>query len=115
MPMNNASSTISRGWRRLSVHRSALPEKDRLQTQYQLFDTRSTSIESFVTDMKAIDCWWVYNSEPVREPDQGSQQDAGLRPPFRAVAPMCAFPVAMLAYNLNCWLMLFNRKKGASR
>lgn len=46
------------------------------------------------------------------EPDQGANNDAGLKahPSNRFEMNRIHFQLAMVAYNLNAWLMLFNRE-----
>src|SRR4029077_3742612 len=86
--------------------------------QYQLFDTPKYIYRVFVTDMKAaIDLLvWVYNQRAGAENlIKEANNDAGLAaPPSEQWAANCVhFQLAMLAYNLNCWLMLFNREEKA--
>lgn len=86
--------------------------------QYQLFDTPEYSYRVFVTSMKdAIDALvWFYNQRAAAENlIKESNNDAGLaaHPSGRWMMNCNHFQLAMLAYNLNCWLMLFHREEGA--
>jgi Transposase DDE domain group 1 len=86
--------------------------------QYQLFDTPEYSYRGFVTDMKdAIDLLvWFYNQRAGAENlIKETNNDAGLaaHPSGRWRMNCNHFQLAMLAYNLNCWLMLFNREEEA--
>jgi hypothetical protein len=84
--------------------------------QYQLFDTPAYSYRVFVTSLAApIDALVGFYR------DRGSSEnlikeannDAGLtaHPSGRWAMNCIHFQIAMLAYNLNCWLMLFNREE----
>lgn len=86
--------------------------------QYQLFDTPEYGYRVFVTDMNApIDVLvWFYNQRAAAENlIKEANNDAGLTAhPSARWAPNCIhFQLAMLAYNLNCWLILFNREPAA--
>jgi len=86
--------------------------------QYQLFDTPEYSYRVFVTNMKdTIDrLVWFYNQRAGAENlIKEANNDAGLaaHPSGRWTMNCNHFQLAMLAYNLNCWLMLFNREEGA--
>src|SRR6202158_5626713 len=86
--------------------------------QYQLFDTPEYSYRVFVTNMKdAIDALvWFYNQRAGAENlIKEANNDAGLaaHPSGRWTMNCNHCQVAMLAYNLNCWLMLFNREEEA--
>jgi Transposase DDE domain group 1 len=86
--------------------------------QYQLFDTPEYSYRVFVTSMKdAIDALvWFYNQRAGAENlIKEANNDAGLaaHPSGRWMMNCNHFQLAMLAYNLNCWLMLFNREEEA--
>jgi len=83
--------------------------------QYQLFATKHYKYRVFVTNIEApIDkLVWFYNQRAGAENlIKESNNDAGLaaHPSGRFVANRNHFQLAMLAYNLNCWLMLFNRE-----
>jgi hypothetical protein len=86
--------------------------------QYQLFDTPEYGYRVFVTDLKdRIDALaWFYNQRAGAENlIKEANNDAGLaaHPSGRWMMNCNHFQLAMLAYNLNCWLMLFNREEGA--
>ena len=86
--------------------------------QYQLFDTPEYSYRVFVTDLEGpIDALvWFYNQRAGAENlIKEANNDAGLaaHPSARWAMNCIHFQVAMLAYNLNCWLMLFQREEEA--
>jgi Transposase DDE domain group 1 len=85
--------------------------------QYQLFDSPEYIYRVFVTDMgEAIDLLvWFYNQRAGAENlIKEANNDAGLtaHPSSRWATNCVHFQLAMIAYNLNCWLMLFNREEG---
>ena len=82
--------------------------------QYQLFATKKYRYRVFVTNMKGpIDKMvWFYNQRAGAENlIKESNNDAGLaaHPSRLFVTNQIHFQLSMLAYNLNAWLMLFNR------
>ena len=84
--------------------------------QYQLLQTAEYIYRVFVTDMQeAIDLLvWFYNQRAGAENlIKEANNDAGLAAhPSRQWAANCVhFQLAMLAYNLNCWLLLFQREE----
>ena len=86
--------------------------------QYQLFDTPQYLYRVFVTNMDgAIDLLvWFYNQRAGAENlIKEANNDAGLaaHPSGRWATNCVHFQLAMLAYNLNSWLMLFNREEKA--
>ena len=86
--------------------------------QQQLFDTPEYSYRVFVTDMAGpIDALtWFYNQRAGAENlIKEANNDAGLAayPSARWAMNCIHFQLAMLAYNLNCWLMLFSREENA--
>jgi hypothetical protein len=88
------------------------PERE----QYQLFDSPQYRYRVFVTDMRGvIDLLvWFYNQRAGAENlIKEANNDAGLAAhPSRRWAMNCVhFQLAMLAYNLNCWLLLFQREE----
>lgn len=92
------------------------PKPSQESEQYQLFDTPEYSYRVFVTDMKdAIDLLvWFYSQRGGAENlIKEANNDAGLsaHPSGRWMMNCNHFQLAMLAYNLNCWLMLFNREE----
>jgi len=85
---------------------------------YQLFDTPEYTYRVFVTNMKrAIDLLvWFYDQRAGAENlIQEANNDAGLRayPSGRWMMNCNHFQLTMLAYNLNCWLILFHREEEA--
>jgi hypothetical protein len=94
------------------------PKKEDEPEQYQLFDTPEYSYRVFVTNMQdRIDVLvWFYNQRAGAENlIKEANNDAGLaaHPSGRWTMNCNHFQLAMLAYNLNCWLMLFNREEDA--
>jgi hypothetical protein len=87
--------------------------------QYQLFDTPEYTYRVFVTNMeRAIDLLvWFYNQRAGAENlIKESNNDAGLaaHPSGRWSTNCVHFQLVMLAYNLNCWLLLFQREEGVA-
>jgi len=87
--------------------------------QYQLFDTPQYTYRVFVTDMeRAIDLLvWFYNQRAGAENlIKEANNDAGLaaHPSGRWATNCVHFQLVMLAYNLNCWLLLFQREEGVA-
>ena len=86
--------------------------------QYQLFETSQYKYRAFVTDMPDPIYFvvWFYNQRGGAENlIKEANNDAGLaaHPSGRFDVNCNHFQLAMLAYNLNCWLMLFNREPQA--
>ena len=93
-------------------------DREAEREQYQLFDTPEYTYRVFVTDMDgAIDLLvWFYNQCAGAENlIKEANNDAGLaaHPSGRWATNCVHFQIAMLAYNLNCWLMLFQREEQA--
>jgi len=87
--------------------------------QYQLFDTPEYSYRVFVTNMSdgIAMLTWFYNQRGGAENlIKEAKNDAGMadHPSGRWAMNCIFFQLAMLAYNLNCWLMLFNREEEAT-
>ena len=87
--------------------------------QYQLFDTPEYTYRVFVTDMDGpLDALvWFYNRRAGAENlIKEANNDAGLaaHPSHRWMMNANWFQIVMLAYNLNCWLLLFNREEHES-
>ena len=83
--------------------------------QYQLFETSQYSYRVFVTDMSDPIYFvvWFYGQRGGAENlIKEANNDAGLaaHPSHRFDVNGNHFQFAMLAYNLNCWLMLFHRE-----
>src|ERR1700674_4288852 len=86
--------------------------------QYQLFETSQYKYRVFVTDMADPIYFvvWFYSQRGGAENlIKEANNDAGLaaHPSSRFDVNGNHFQLAMLAYNLNCWLMLFNREPQA--
>ena len=86
--------------------------------QYQLFEPSQYKYRVFVTDLvEPIDfVVWFYGQRGSAENlIKEANNDAGLtaHPSGRFDVNCNHFQWAMLAYNLNCWLMLFNREPQA--
>jgi hypothetical protein len=86
--------------------------------QYQLFDTPEYTYRVFVTNMRrAVDLLvWFYDQRAGAENlIKEANHDAGLTayPSGRWLMNCNHFQLVMLAYNLNCWLMLFHREEEA--
>ena len=87
--------------------------------QYQLFDTSRYTYRVFVTTLdRPIDLVaWFYDQRAGAENlIKEANNDAGLaaHPSRRFDMNRNHFQLTMLAYNLNCWLLLFNREQGAT-
>ena len=83
--------------------------------QYQLFETADYTYRVFVTNMDGplATMVWFYNQRGGAENlIKEANNDAGLKayPSNNWAMNAIHFQIAMLAYNLNCWLMLFNRE-----
>src|SRR3954453_18258568 len=86
--------------------------------QYQLFETSQYKYRVFVTDMSDPIYFvvWFYGQRGGAENlIKEANNDAGLaaHPSRRFAVNANHLQLAMLAYNLNCWLMLFNREPQA--
>jgi hypothetical protein len=86
--------------------------------QYQLFDTPEYSYRAFVTNFDfPIDVVVGFYRQRAGAENliKEANNDAGLaaHPSARWAMNCVHFQLAMLAYNLNCWLMLFNREEQA--
>ena len=87
--------------------------------QYQLFDTPQYVYRAFVTNMKgAISTLIAFYDERGSAENliKEANNDTGLtaHPYHRFEMNRVHFQLVMLAYNFNCWLMLFNREEGIS-
>jgi hypothetical protein len=87
--------------------------------QYQLFDTPGYGYRVFVTNLDApIDAVVGFYRQRAGAENliKEANNDAGLaaHPSARWHMNCVHFQLAMLAYNLNCWLMLFNRDEQAT-
>jgi hypothetical protein len=86
--------------------------------QYQLFDTPEYSYRVFTTNLDApIDAVVGFYRQRGGAENliKEANNDAGLaaHPSGRWSMNCVHFQLAMLAYNLNCWLLLFNREEEA--
>jgi hypothetical protein len=86
--------------------------------QYQLFATSQYTYRVFVTDMNDpiyFVAWFYRQRGGAENLIKEANNDAGLaaHPSGRFDVNGNHFQLAMLAYNLNCWLMLFNREPQA--
>ena len=94
------------------------PKKENEPEQYQLFEGPEYSYRVFVTDMDVpIDVVVGFYRQRATAENliKEANNDAGLaaHPSGRWATNCVHFQLAMLAYNLNCWLMLFNRDESA--
>ena len=94
------------------------PKPESQPEQYQLFDTPEYEYRAFVTDLDAaIDVVVAFYRQRGGAENliKEANHDAGLaaHPSGRWRTNCVHFQLAMLAYNLNCWLMLFNRDEPA--
>src|ERR1035438_9165624 len=106
----------------VSVHRPRYQKKRRAGAdepeQYQLFEHEEYTYRAFATNIPGAHrrVGVVLQSAGWRgESDQEANNDAGLTAHPSAIWAMnCIhFQMAMLAYNLNCWLALFSREEKA--
>ena len=87
--------------------------------QYQLFDTPQYTYRVFVTDMeRAMDLlvWFYHQRAGAENLIKEANNDAGwaAHPSGRWATNCVHFQLVMLAYNLNCWLLLFQREEGVA-
>src|SRR5437773_1863985 len=102
----------------LRYQKKSTPRTAEEPEQYQLFDTPEYSYRVFVTNMKdaiALLAWFYNQRAGAENLIKEANNDAGLadHPSGRWSMNCIYFQLAMLAYNLNCWLMLFNREEEA--
>ena len=86
--------------------------------QYQLFDTPPYTYRVFVTDLDApinVVVGFYRQRAGAENLIKEANNDAGLaaHPSARWAMNCVHFQLVMLAYNLNCWLMLFQREEQA--
>lgn len=108
-----------RAYRFVALRYEKPPEEETADPveQYQLFATDAYTYRVFVTDFtepiaKVV---WFYNRRAGAENlIKEANNDAGLaaHPSHRFDVNSIHFQFAMLAYNLNCWLMLLQRDEG---
>src|SRR5436309_10027630 len=85
------------------------------EVQYQLFETRPYKYRVFVTNLKdpVPLVVWFYNQRAGAEnliKEDNNNAGPAAHPSGRFDVNRNHFQLAMLAYNLNAWLMLFNRE-----
>src|SRR4029077_18469605 len=102
----------------LRYQKKPKPKKLSEPEQYQLFDTPEYSYRVFVTDLEApidVVVGFYWQRAGAENLIKEANNDAGLaaHPSARWAMNCVHFQLAMLAYNLNCWLMLFNREEKA--
>lgn len=106
----------SRPYRFVALRYEKRPEDEAGEPeQYQLFETSAYIYRVFVTNLdRPIDLVvWFYNQRAGAENlIKEANNDAGLaaHPSRRFHTNGNHFQLAMLAYNLNCWLLLFHRR-----
>ena len=103
----------------LRYQKKTKPKKRKEPEQYQLFDSPEYCYRVFVTDLDApIDAVVGFYRQRAGAENliKEANNDAGLaaHPSARWYMNCVHFQLAMLAYNLNCWLMLFNREEQAT-
>lgn len=86
--------------------------------QYQLFETSQCKYRVFVTDLSdpiPFVVWFYRQRGGAENLIKEANNDAGLaaHPSGRFDVNGNHFQLAMLAYNLNCWLLLFHREPQA--
>ena len=104
----------ARAYRFVALRYAQPPTASAESEQYQLFETTDYLYRVFVTNLREPLWWavWFYNRRAGAENlIKEANNDAGLaaHPSRRFDVNGNHFQLAMLAYNLNCWLMLFNR------
>jgi hypothetical protein len=85
------------------------------EVQYQLFETSPYKYRVFATNLKdpiPLVVWFYNQRAGAENLIKEANNDAGLaaHPSGRFDVNRNHFQLAMLAYNLNAWLMLFNRE-----
>ena len=110
----------SKPYRFVALRKEKPPEELEAEEaeQYQLFEIGAYKYRVFVTDMSDPIYFvvWFYSQRGGAENlIKEANTDAGLaaHPSGRFDVNGNHFQLAMLAYNLNCWLMLFNREPQA--
>jgi len=106
----------SKAYRFLALRYRKDEKQPKEREQYQLFDSPAYLYRVFVTDMEdaIASLVWFYNQRAGAENlIKEANNDAGLaaHPSGRWATNCVHFQLAMLAYNLNCWLLLFNREE----
>jgi len=107
-----------KAYRFLALRYAKKPEAADSPEQYQLFDTPEYTYRVFVTNMDTpLDALvGFYRGRASAENlIKEANNDAGLaaHPSKRWIMNANWFQIVMLAYNLNCWLLLFQREEAA--
>jgi hypothetical protein len=105
-----------KAYRYIALRYRNVDSKPKEREQYQLFDTPQYLYRVFVTNMddEIFTLVWFYNQRAGAENlIKEANNDAGLaaHPSGRWATNCVHFQLVMLAYNLNCWLLLFNREE----
>jgi hypothetical protein len=108
----------NKAWRFIALRyqKKAVPAAPEEPEQYQLLETAEYRYRVFVTNMKgaiSLLAWFYDQRAGAENLIKEANNDAGLaaHPSARWDTNCIHFQLAMLAYNLNCWLMLFNREE----
>lgn len=112
--LQHQPSEWPKAYRYVALRYRKQPKPGRENEQYQLFEGPEYSYRVFVTNMDAaIDVVVGFYRQRAGAENliKEANNDSGLAAhPSTRWAPNCVhFQLAMLAYNLNCWLMLFHR------
>lgn len=109
-----------KAYRFLALRYEKKPEPGAVEEpeQYQLFDTPEYTYRVFATNMDGpLDALVGFYRGRASSENliKEANNDAGLsaHPSKRWMMNANWFQIVMLAYNLNCWLMLFHREEGA--
>jgi hypothetical protein len=99
----------------LRYEKQKAPSEESVE-QYQLFATAEYTYRVFVTNMAgsiAERVWFYRQRAGAENLIKEANNDAGLAayPSHRWSMNCNHFQIAMLAYNLNCWLLLFHREE----
>lgn len=102
----------------LRYEKKQKPKPENEPEQYQLFDTPEYEYRVFVTDLDAaidVVSGFYRQRGGAENLIKEANNDAGLaaHPSGRWATNCVHFQLAMLAYNLNCWLRLFHREEQA--
>ena len=95
------------------------PETEEVE-QYQLFATSAYTYRVFVTNLAEpiAAVVWFYNQRAGAEnliKEANNDAELAAHPSRRFDTNRNHFQLVMLAYNLNCWLLLFQREADAPR
>jgi hypothetical protein len=111
----------ARGYRFVALRyiQKPKPKRQGEAEQYQLFETPQYSYRVFVTNRQEPIWWvtWFYQQRGGAENlIKEANNDAGLaaHPSGLFETNRNYFQLVMLGYNLNCWLMLFQREEGST-